>query len=80
MQLWKEILLRALEKNEIDAVENLNDQVVNFIECKSYQALNQIKAVIQDDSLSDKQCFYQIEEIICVLEEIGSNGGARHDF
>ncbi len=35
---------------------------------------------MRDDSLSDAECFEQIEMVICVLEEIGSNGGVRHDF
>lgn len=47
---------------------------------KCYQALEKIKAVIRDDSLSDEECFMKIEEIICVLEDLGSGGSGRHDF
>lgn len=47
---------------------------------KCYQALKKIKAIIDDDSLDDKECFMRIEEVICVLEEVGSGGGTRHDF
>ena len=44
---------------------------------ESFEALQKIKALIEDDGLSDFEC---VEEIICVLEEIGSLGGGRHDF
>ena len=39
-----------------------------------------IKAIIEDDSLEDKECFYKIEEIVCTLEDIGCAGLGRHDF
>jgi len=39
-----------------------------------------IKAVLEDDSLDDKDCFERIERIVCLFEEIGSDCGARHDF
>lgn len=45
-----------------------------------YQALQKIKAVIQNDSLTDNECFMKIEEIICAFEALGSGGGSRHDF
>ena len=44
------------------------------------QGTAKIKAIIEDDSLEDKECFRKIEEIVCAFEEIGSNGGSRHDF
>ena len=42
--------------------------------------LEQIRQVIDDDTLSDPQCFAKNKRIICILEKAGSNGGARHDF
>lgn len=48
-----------------------------MIEIESFNALQKIKAIIENDSFSDFEC---IEEIVCVFEEIGSNGGSRHDF
>ena len=41
---------------------------------------DKIKAVIEDDSLTDETCFAKIEEIVCILESVGSGGGSRHDF
>jgi len=42
-----------------------------------YDALEEIKAIIQNDSLSDFAC---IEKIVCVLGTYGSSGGSRHDI
>ena len=42
--------------------------------------LCRIKEIIEDDTLDDPECFMKIEEIVCVLEEVGSSGGIRHDF
>ncbi len=46
----------------------------------SYKALEKIRAILADDALSDAECFRKIEAIVCVLEELGSDGGGRHDF
>ena len=35
---------------------------------------------LEDDSLEDSECFYRIEEIVCVFEGLGSDCGSRHDF
>ena len=42
--------------------------------------LKQIKAIIEDDSLEDPECFQKIEEIVNTFEMFGSDGGSRHDF
>ena len=55
-------------------------EISKIVEGKCYQALQKIKAIIDDDSLEDEECFQKIAEIICVLEDIGTNGGNRHDF
>ena len=81
MELLRDILIQALQFGEIKAsFEEGNLDIAQIVEGKCYQALNKIKAVIEDDSLEDDACFMKIEEIICALEEIGSSGGIRHDF
>ena len=45
-----------------------------------YQALNEIKNIIEDDELEDPDCFEKIEKIVRLFESLGSNGGNRHDF
>lgn len=51
-----------------------------LLELKCYQAIEHIKKVIEDEKLSDRDCFARIEEIVCILEELGTDGGTRHDF
>lgn len=58
----------------------LDLSVEKLVESTCYKALEHIKAIVQDDSLSDPECFKQIEEIVLVLEDMGSGGGFRHDF
>jgi len=59
------------------AVENMNIDYTDIMSLKSMQALEKIKAVIENDSLSDFEC---IERIVKIFEQIGSNAGNRHDF
>ncbi len=75
MELWKEIFCKASESNW---QENIDFN--SLLESACYIALDKIKTVIQDDSLTDAECFFKIEEIICILEDLGSNGASRHDF
>ena len=74
MELYNEILAaltdHKLSKKDADFV----------VEMHCYMALKKIKAILEDDSLDDKECFYKIEEMICLLENMGSSGGSRHDF
>ena len=81
MELLKEILAKIIEKENINITfSNSEIDIAAIIESTCYNALQKIKSVIEDDSLSDKECFTKIEEIICIFETIGSDGGFRHDF
>jgi len=81
MELYHEILADALSREHIVvSIPALQLDAAQLVESKSYQALQKIKAVIQNDSLDDPECFVRIEEIIRILEETGSSGGNRHDF
>ncbi|MBP3646027.1 MAG: hypothetical protein J6K55_06345 [Clostridia bacterium] len=75
MELFEEILLKHYQNSH-----SFSEPPVVIINSKSYDALCQIKAIIEDDSLSDPECFMKIEKIICVFEDLGSDGGFRHDF
>ena len=77
MELLKEILIKELNEKEIT---ELIPKLEEIVASKCYRALNQIKEILNDTTLDDKDCFYKIEEIVCVFEELGSNAGARHDF
>ena len=81
MELYKEILAKILEDHEVRITfPNLTINAAEIVEGACYKALYTIKAIIEDDSLSDPECFQKIEEIVCLLEFMGSDGGNRHDF
>ncbi len=81
MDLYKEILLKIMENEQIEVTfPQLHINVSEIIESKSYKALQKIKTIIEDDSLSDNECFKKVEEIVSLFEQLGSNGGNRHDF
>ena len=81
MELYKEILAHALMYGEVEITfPGGETDLARIVEGKCYQALQKIKAIIDDDSLEDKECFMKIEEILCAFERIGSSGGGRHDF
>ena len=81
MELYKEILAHALMYGEIQITfRGQEPDISRIVEGTCYKALQRIKAVIEDDSLEDNECFMKIEEIVNVLEDIGSGGGNRHDI
>ena len=81
MELYRELLLTILKQEKVEVVfSNLRLNPTELTELTCYKALQKIKAIIEDDSLEDNECFLKIEEIICVFENLGSNCGGRHDF
>ena len=82
MELYQEILCHVLanEKVQVSFPELIHTDVTKIVELECYKALAKIKAILEDDALTDSECFQQIEEIVCTFEELGSNGGSRHDF
>ena len=80
MNLYQEILCELLKSETVEVNFPNIPATVNMVELKCYQALQKIKVILEDDTLSDKECFGKIEEIVCVLEDLGSDAGSRHDF
>ncbi len=79
MKLWRELLISGLQ-NESCTFDYIGDKLLReIIEKQCYKVLLQIKNIVNDELLSDKDCFNKIEEIIYALEEnnIFCN---RHDF
>ena len=58
--------------------EHNKERIPTCEEC--YQALREIRAYLDDETLDDKECFWRIERIVEILEAHGSDGGSRHDF
>jgi len=79
MDLLKDIMIKLLENEKIQISFN-NVNLTEIVEMQCYQVLQRIKWIIENDEFSDKDCFMKIEKIVCALEDIGSNGGNRHDF
>lgn len=60
--------------------EDLERWAVELMKDAACRALEDIRNVLDDDSLDDPTCFQRIEEIVKIYENIGSDGGSRHDF
>lgn len=74
MELYQQILASRIGSVTIDM-----QTAKEIVAGDSYTALEKIRAILADDALSDAECFRKIETIVCVLEELGGDGG-RHDF
>ncbi len=79
MELWREIIRGSgLNFDLTDCRER--KKAGELIGEKCYKALEEIKEIIYNDELNDKECFDKIEAIIRVLEINGAKCGSRHDF
>lgn len=79
MELWRELLISGLQ-NENYSFKQFEDSILKeVIESRCYKTLILIKQLIDDENLSDKDCFFKIEEILCTLERNGIFCD-RHDF
>ena len=83
MDLYREMLEKMVEEASIGARMEGKMGASDWpkqLEMRCYKALCRIRDILWDDALNDAECFLKIEEIVQVLEEIGSDGGSRHDF
>ena len=81
MKLYKELLIEILRWEEMEVYfPQLEKSLADVLNNKCYNALRKIKGILHNEELSDEECFLQIDEIICVMEELGSSGGLRHDY
>lgn len=81
MELYKELLAHILSKSKVRVCfSDFNIDANELVEQTCYKLLCRIRDIIRDDRLNDAECFEQIEQIIRLFEQIGSDGGSRHDF
>ncbi len=81
MELYHDMLCKILESEEFQVLlPKWKMSIEEMIEMKCYQALNEIKKILEDESLNDSDCFESIEKIITVFETLGSGINERHDF
>lgn len=80
-KFFTELLIGVLKKGEmVVAFPNMKLDPAELVELRCFTALSKIKRIIENDTLDDPECFRKIEEIVSVLEFLGSDGGLRHDF
>ena len=81
MALYQDILSRLFQRSDIHVtISGLSGGLPELTEIRCFQAIQRIRAILNDESLSDKECFMHVEEIVLALEDLGSDGGSRHDF
>ncbi len=81
MELYKEILISALESQKMEITfPDLKLDAKEIIELKCYKALREIKNVLQDSNLEDADCFERIEKIVCIFEKTCGGVDYRHDL
>lgn len=78
LQIFREVLSKQDIRVEFPTLEGVD--LKELMDSIYYHALYRIREIIRDESLSDPECFKQIEEVICTFEQLGSGGGWRHDF
>ena len=79
MELWREVLIGGLQ-NESVSFNGIDDKIIKeIIQHRSYKVLLEIKQIINDPELNDKECFLKIEVILSKLEE-NNIFCDRHDF
>ena len=79
MELWQEIIIQSIKAN-MCCNKEFYSELKEIFDTVCYRALKKIKAVLEDDTLEDAECFERIEKIVCVFEEIGFGCEGRHDF
>ena len=74
MELFKEILINLLQKEEMTiTLPNFMFDAGEIIQMKCYDALLKIKTVIQDENINDDDCREKIEKIKQVFKNMGSD-------
>lgn len=81
MELYRDMLCKILESEEYEILlPKWNMNAEQMMEMKYYQALQEIKRILEDEEQEDVECFEHIEKIIAVFEKLGSGVHGRHDF
>ena len=81
MKLYTEILAHYLSQKDAQILFPGIDLDANtIVEMECFRVVQEIQAVISDDSLEDDECFEKIERIVANLEHKGISCGSRHDF
>ena len=77
MELYDQVLCEAIAREMLPMLREKGPQMV---EMRCFEAIRKIHQIVAEERLDDPECFERIEEIACVLDELGIGGGGRHDF
>ena len=80
MELWQSILLHILQNSKAEVIFPQIHDLATLFESECYQTLLKIKAIIEDETYTDQECFLKIEDIILEFEKYISLDSNRHDF
>lgn len=81
MDIYKEIIAQILRKGVMEITfPQITGDLAELAESECCKVLREIRDVIADNSLDDKECFLKIEKIVRIFEESGVDCGGRHDF
>lgn len=78
MEIIQKMLSEMLGRGEV--VLTILPETAARLESGAIETLGRIRSILADDSLDDPECFRRIEAIVCELESVGIDCGARHDF
>ncbi len=79
-QILKSIYARAMGELTLRFLESVGqDAIVPVMESKALDVISQIKAILDDETLNDRECFQRIEAVVNVFEANGIDT-TRHDW
>lgn len=78
LELFQKQLIDFLKVTDIETkLEKLCNIIPEIVNNEYYVALQKIKTIIENDSLSDYKC---VQEIVCVFQNIGIDIENRKNF
>lgn len=79
-QILKAVYVRAIGELTLKFWESVKrEELVPVMESKALDIIAEIKAVLDNEALNDKECFQRIEDIITILQANGIDT-TRHDW
>lgn len=73
----EELLAQAIGREALKHMEA--ESLAKRVECDAVGILEEIRQILDDDSLDDPECFYRIEAIVSAFHRHGIPA-QRHDF
>lgn len=77
MDLIQDLLCREIGKYVLSSVPNMEVNLSDTLSRNAVKTLQEIKTVLENDSLDDFMC---VDEIVRIMESIGIRVESRHDF